>query len=109
MALSNGRLAAATGDCAVYSEFTIYFTARPAMRAEDILPDAQDQTQFGGMTVRKGTIAAFLANARQWRDGDVAGRAQAEQDIIDALPSLRALGLFDVLEVRDPALRAWPT
>lgn len=77
------------------------------MRAEDILSDTQNQTQFGGMTVRKGTIAAFLANARQWCEGDARARAQAERDILDALPSLRAIGLFDVLEVRDAALRDW--
>lgn len=77
------------------------------MRAEDFLPDTRDHAQFGGMTVRKGTIAAFLANARLWCEGDPIARAQAEQDILDALPSLRALGLFDVLEARDPGLRAW--
>lgn len=36
-----------------------------------------------------------------------AERARAEADVIDALPALRAIGLFDVLEVRDAALRAW--
>lgn len=77
------------------------------MRAEDVLPDSLNQTQFNGMTVRKGTIAAFLANARQWSSGNAAERAQAEQDILDALPSLHALGLFDVLEVRDAGLRTW--
>jgi hypothetical protein len=33
--------------------------------------------------------------------------ADARRDIQDALPALNALGLFDVLQVRDPALRAW--
>jgi hypothetical protein len=29
-----------------------------------------------------------------------------ERDMIDALPALRAIGLFDVFEIRDAALRA---
>ncbi|MDM9558788.1 hypothetical protein [Bordetella petrii] len=79
------------------------------MRAEDILPGRQDWTEIGGVAVRKGTVAAFLANARLWSDpsADAAARAAAERDIARALPSLRALGLFEVLEPRDPALREW--
>ena len=34
-------------------------------------------------------------------------RTKVDQALLDALPALRALGLFDVLEPRDPALRAW--
>ena len=78
------------------------------MRAEDVLPDQQNQAQFNGVTVRKGPVGAFLANARRWLDdtsGD-AERGSAERDIVDALPALHALGLFEILQVRDPALRA---
>ena len=77
------------------------------MLAEDVLPDQQNQGQFNGVTVRKGTVGAFLANARLWMDesSSVAGRTIAERDIVDALPALRALGLFDILQVRDAALR----
>ncbi|MGK5059076.1 hypothetical protein ACQ4WY_19320 [Janthinobacterium sp. LB2P49] len=77
------------------------------MRAEDVLPDQQNQGQFNGVTVRKGTVGAFLANARLWLDdtGGSAGRAITERDILDALPALHALGLFDILQVRDAALR----
>jgi hypothetical protein len=32
-------------------------------------------------------------------------RARAEIDIVDALPALRAIGLFDVFEIRDVSLR----
>ncbi|ENH6342517.1 hypothetical protein ABWH74_005947, partial [Burkholderia vietnamiensis] len=51
----------------------------------------------------------FLINARVLADphAEPAERARAEADTIAALPALRALGLFDVLEVRDAALRAW--
>ena len=77
------------------------------MRAEDVLADQQNQGQFNGVTVRKGTVGAFLANARLWLDETTsdAERSIAERDILDALPSLHALGLFDILQVRDLALR----
>ncbi|MCM2567866.1 hypothetical protein [Janthinobacterium kumbetense] len=77
------------------------------MRAEDVLPDQQNEGQFNGVTVRKGTVGAFLANARLWLDeaSSDAERSSAERDIRDALPALHALGLFDIVQVRDAALR----
>ena len=77
------------------------------MRAEDVLPDQQNQGQFNGVTVRKGTVGAFLANARLWMDETSSDteRSSAERDILDALPALHALGLFDIVQVRDAALR----
>ncbi|WP_133647037.1 hypothetical protein [Paraburkholderia flava] len=79
------------------------------MRAEDLLPDHLNQTDIDGVAVRKGTVGAFLANARVLQDAAAseAARADAQRDIADALPALRALGLFDVLEIRDATLRAF--
>ncbi|RKU04525.1 hypothetical protein C7H84_04685 [Burkholderia sp. Nafp2/4-1b] len=79
------------------------------MRAEQMLPDHADRADVGGTTIRKGTVGAFLVNARVLTDpgATAAERATAEADVIEALPALRAIGLFDVLEVRDAALRAW--
>ncbi|WP_176039409.1 hypothetical protein [Burkholderia stabilis] len=79
------------------------------MRAEQMLSDQTDRMTIGETTIRKGTVGAFLVNARVLTDPNAtpAERACAEADAIDALPALRAIGLFDVLEVRDPALRAW--
>ena len=78
------------------------------MRADQILPDDVDHGQFQGVTIRKGTVAAFLANARTWTDAHAGAddRAQARAQILEDLPALRALGLFDVLEVQDERLRA---
>ncbi|WP_027802959.1 hypothetical protein [Paraburkholderia dilworthii] len=79
------------------------------MRAEQFLPDHVDSVDVHGVTIRKGTVAAFLANARVWsapRASETA-RTQAAADIVEAMPSLRASGLFDVLIIRDPLLRAW--
>lgn len=79
------------------------------MRAEQILPDHVDQVDINGTTVRKGTVAAFLANARIWSDEGASEetRAHAKADIVEGLPALRAIGLFDVLEIRDVSLRNW--
>ncbi len=76
------------------------------MRADDVLSDDTNQAEFSGMLVRKGTIAAFLMNAKTWSNAatDKKTRDQAEVDIREAIPALRAVGLFDVLAVKDPAL-----
>lgn len=79
------------------------------MKACDILPDGVERGDFKGVEVRKGTVGAFLANARVCLDLQAPAQAVAvaRQDIQEALPALNALGLFEVLQVRDPALRAW--
>ncbi len=78
------------------------------MRADQILPDDLNHGQFQGVTIRKGTVAAFLANARTWTDARAGAdeRARARTQIEHDLPALRALGLFEVLQIRDEALRA---
>jgi len=78
------------------------------MRAKDVLSDDDDEGDFSGVKVRKGTVGAFLANAKILEDpaASAESRAAAEQDIIEALPALDALGLFDVLLIRDEKLRA---
>ncbi|MQA38709.1 hypothetical protein [Rugamonas aquatica] len=77
------------------------------MRAQDILPDHVNTGEFNGVTVRKGTVGAFLANARtlQAEDSTEKTRDEARADIIDAVPAMAALGIFDVFEISDPALR----
>ncbi|KPA87842.1 hypothetical protein PF66_05800 [Pseudomonas asplenii] len=77
------------------------------MKASDILPDDVNSTYFAGLNVRKGTVAAFLHNARTWSEStSEEERAKAERDIIESLPALRALGLFDVLAIKDARLCA---
>ncbi|MGS0623728.1 hypothetical protein [Ralstonia sp.] len=77
------------------------------MRPEDVLPDTASHADFEGLTIRKGTVAAFLANAQAWLDPSIdrAQRAEAEQLMREAVPALEALGVFALLEVRDAALR----
>jgi len=76
------------------------------MRAEDVLADNTNEADFNGLTVRKGTVGAFLANVQIWRNAETThqDRQIAERDIIDAVPALRAIGLFDVLQPIDPQL-----
>lgn len=77
------------------------------MQPQDILPDNQDHVQIDGVSVRKGSVGAFLATVRDWQDpaSDAATRVAAEADLRSLLPALHALGLFQVLTARDPALQ----
>ncbi len=77
------------------------------MRAEDILADDTNEATFEGVTVRKGTVGAFLANVRVWSNpgASVDDQRLAEQEIIQSLPALKAIGLLDVFEPKDGRLR----
>ncbi len=77
------------------------------MRAEDLLPEHVNTGEFNGVTVRKGTVGAFLVNTRIFLDpcSPIDTCQQAEADMIDALPALCALGIFDAFEMRDLRLR----
>jgi hypothetical protein len=77
------------------------------MKAQDIIPDGQDFTVIDGHTVRKGSVGAFLANVRVLEDANVPADARriARDDLLSLVPTLDALGLFDVFELRSPALR----
>ena len=79
------------------------------MRAEEVLPDDVNQNEINGVLIRKGSIGAFLANAKTLADpaASAEARAIAERDIVQALPALRATGLFDVLQIRNEQLRAF--
>jgi len=79
------------------------------MRAQDVLPDKVNEVQINGTTVRKGSVGAFLANAAAFGNPAVTGNAREAllRDIEEGLPALRALGLFDVFEIRSPQLRAF--
>lgn len=79
------------------------------MRAQDVLPDKIDEVHINGTTVRKGSVGAFLVNAVALDDPALEGPAREAvlSDIEAALPALRALGLFSVLEIRNPQLRAF--
>lgn len=54
-------------------------------------------------------VEAFIACAHQMLDPSTpeAARKAIEPRLLALLPALRALGVFDLFELRDPALRAW--
>lgn len=78
------------------------------MKAQDILPEGQDFVVKDGLAMRKGSVAAFLANAQILADptSSAQARRSARQDLLDLVPTLDALGLFTVFELRSPDLRA---
>lgn len=77
------------------------------MKAEDILPDRQDRIRLGGVEIRKGSVGAFIANARLLLEEELpaAQRRQAEEDLRALLSAIRALGLLELFELRDARLR----
>jgi hypothetical protein len=77
------------------------------MHSSELLPDDINSININGVKVRKGTVGAFLVNASAWLspDVDLTAKAMIEKDIIDALPGLQVLGLFDLLTINDVGLR----
>ncbi|HEY3713484.1 MAG TPA: hypothetical protein VGL39_03070 [Jatrophihabitantaceae bacterium] len=73
-----------------------------AVRPEDVLPDDVSRTMMNGVNVRKGSVAAFVANAKALEAlapttpeyAEVAAQLQA------LAPAVAAVGLFDVFELR---------
>jgi hypothetical protein len=63
-------------------------------KANDILPDDIDETRMDGISVRKGTVAAFLVSRIRIAAKTSSGEcSEAERDIVEALPALRAVEL----------------
>lgn len=79
------------------------------MRAEDILPDNVNSSDMSGTVVRKGTVGAFLANARILRDPatDDKQRDLARQHMVEAIPALQALGIFEFFALKDDDLSSF--
>lgn len=78
------------------------------MRPEDVLGDDQDTADFGGVKLRKGTIAAFVQNAKRLEELP-AGSPEAAplvEALTNAVPQLRAVGVLDVFAPVSERLRA---
>lgn len=75
---------------------------------QDVLADGQERAEFNGVLVRKGSIAAFIGNAKALENlepGTPEHEAVAQQ-IRDLKPALDALELFDVVEIKNPDVAA---
>jgi hypothetical protein len=78
------------------------------VRPEDVLDDDSDSVALAGRRVRKGSVAAFVANARAL-DGLLEGSveyAETVQTLRDLAADLRALGIFEVLAIRSSRVAA---
>lgn len=77
-----------------------------AVRPEDVLPDDLDHATVDGQQVRKGSVAAFVANAQLLEQ--LPQQAPESEQIVAQLralaPSLQAVGVFDVFTPRSPRL-----
>jgi len=72
------------------------------IRPEDVLPDGDDNATFGDMSARKGTVAAFVANAKVL--STLATGTPEHATVLAQLrtlaPGLRAVGVLDVFAPR---------
>lgn len=78
------------------------------LRPEDLLADGVEQTTFGGVTARRGSVAAFMAKAKLLETLDPGG---AEHQVVveqmrALLPALRPVGGLDDLPACSPAVVA---
>lgn len=69
-----------------------------ALCPQDVLRDDQDETILGGVEVRKGTVAAFVANAKLLQsvsptDPDY---EMIRQQLRELAPAVRAVGLLEI-------------
>jgi hypothetical protein len=81
--------------------------ANQPVRPEDVLPDGDEGTEFGGEYVRKGSIAAFIANVNALAEVEPSS-AQWEaivEQLRELKPALVRIGVLDVFEIRDPEVR----
>ena len=64
-------------------------------RPQDIIADDVDHIQVGGMQVRKGTVAAFLANIERLENPNSSAEEQQEalQIMEELAPAIVAVGM----------------
>lgn len=74
------------------------------VRPEDVLPDGVDSAVINGKMVRKGTIAAFLANIAILEDPATTEKQKQEAiNLMKALaPAVVAIGLHKHVTFKNP-------
>ncbi|MCE3043464.1 hypothetical protein [Legionella sp. 16cNR16C] len=75
-----------------------------SVKPEDILADGVDYTVIKGVPVRKGTVAAFIANIQIIEDPDSSdlARQNAWKTMKNLAPTLVATGLTDHVLFKNP-------
>jgi hypothetical protein len=73
---------------------------------EHLMPDDQNFAELNGITVRKGTMGAFLANLRilSGMSPDAPGRQAIIDQLRQGIPTMRENGLFELFTFRSPEL-----
>jgi hypothetical protein len=73
---------------------------------EHLMPDDKSFAEVNGITVRKGTMGAFLANLRilSSMPPDAPDREAVVEQVRRALPTMRENGLFELFSFRSPEL-----
>ncbi len=79
-----------------------------AIKPEDMLPDNQDFATANGQRIRKGSMAAAIANATLIDSPDATpAEKQAALDAIrELVPALKAFGLTQVVTWKNPDIQA---
>ena len=77
------------------------------MKPHELLPDGLDSLDLNGQTVRKGTIGAFIQNALALADPrtETNARQILESETLELVPSMQALQIFEIFDIRDAELR----
>ena len=81
--------------------------SKKVFRPEDILADDASTTEMAGMTVRKGTIAAVIANTvtLESSDSSEAEKAAALAVIKELAPAVIAIGLHQHVTWKNEAVQ----
>jgi hypothetical protein len=76
------------------------------VRPEDVLPAGVESGEMNGVKVRKGSVAAFVANVKQLEQLDPASAdyAQVSAQIKQLVPAVRAVGVLDVFTPKTTVL-----
>lgn len=71
------------------------------MKPQDILPDNANFSEIGGMQIRKGSVAAFMANLTIIEQpADYETYQTAVEDITELVPVMETLGVFTHFKLR---------
>lgn len=78
------------------------------MKASELLPDHQQTLLVNGQPLRKGSVAAFLANATiidEATDTNSETYTKATEDLLELAPVLEQLGLFKHMSLRSEKVK----
>lgn len=77
-----------------------------SVRPEDILPDGVESASINGKMIRKGSIAAFIANAEILENNNSTEQQKqyAINMLIELAPAVIAVGLHRHVEFKNPRI-----